>query len=1179
MAIEKIEAVIEVEVDKASLTKSENDIEKSLDNVRADIKWFQERIKTDTAVQLSLESWKLKIQLDWLKKDLKEATTPDAKIEIQSNIDRISLQLTQARKELRNFANTWQKDVSVLWKLFNNVTNEISKSRLELLKLWKSTKILDKLEKEADQLSKSLKEWKINAQQFGVSMTKLNLQAQTVTKWIWGIWNTLKNVVKGFIAFRAIQWVRDGLLSVVRTSLTFESAFAWIRKTIDASESEFRGIEKSLIDLSKRIPITVKELAGIAEVWGQLWVSAGDILKFTEVVAQIWVSTNLTAEEAATAFARISAVTWEPISNIDKMASSVVWLGNSFATTEKEILTFATRISWAWKIAWLTSADIFWISAWFSAVWIAAEAWWTQVQKALLEIDKAVTRWWDTLDWFAELTWNTAEEFGRKWKDDAWQTFIDFISALWKSWKEWVNILWKLIWENERTTRAFLTAAGAWDLLQRSLDKANEEYKNNNALTIEATKRFKTNASQLAILTNKWTAFWNEIGSVLIEAILPVLKWITGVIQVMKDWSRVIWFLTIAIVALAGAKGLQLLLISLKGIIPKLKWMTIANGLLTASTKLSTTSIRALIVSLAGLQLAIFPLIAVVTALGIAFGVYNEAVNLSNNNKAAIKSANNLSETLNRATNERKKNIQDLQDQNRKLANSDDENAKKRIAINEKLIKSEQVFLSAILLSGWEQIKWSQKLALQKFQESRDLKKSAEQEAESIWGLWKQTIVTSTTLKTLRDGIKSLQWELESVWVETEEFKDIQKELAEQQKLLSQALWKDQIKQAKKTNAELKSLAKKREKEEQDRLKRGNKRLQDRLDFEVELAETAQDEIDDAVKESEKTIKDYQKEILKVWASFTKVKRKALNEVSSINNELSKLWEDRWEDIWERQLEILEEREELLEKIAEATKDSSRFAWLQSRLEGKDAQLDRSLSVGKRKRLEEERLKILEQIEEKLLKEKRLTDEQTELVDESNKLTTEQEIVTKNISDVWLDEAKRKKDLSPIEKILEEKEAEKQKLESKKQDILDELKALKDKSEKEIEILKAKTEAEKVLIIELWVLRVKTEEFVTKRLSDEVNKQITLTDKVIKRVQKLIDLKRQAWLQINEVETNVNTWLTSGQNNAWNTNNTNNTSTNIEVNVNATINNDTDINALWDILANKIDQAKKWVNT
>ena len=358
--------------------------------------------------------------------------------------------------------------------------------------------------------------------------------------------------------FLALDLVKDAFLWATKSALAFESAFIGIRKTLDWTEADFKKIENWIRALSKEIPLTVEELSKIAEIWGQLWIATDDILIFTETVAMIWATTNLSAEEAATSFARLSNVLWEPISNIDQMASSVVWLGNNFATTESEILNFANQMVSASAVAWLTSADVFGISTAFTSVWINAEAWWSAVSKALLEINTATIQGWEQLNKFAQVTWMTAEEFKKSWKDDAWWTFAEFVEWLWDQWDNAVTILQELLWTDIRTTKAFLWLAEAWDLVTKAINTSNKEFEENNALQEEAEKRFESNESKLIIAKNKWTDFWATIWTVTNKWLIPFIGKMTDFFTRDLDFFLRIWmaslrdFFTIVIPTLLG---------------------------------------------------------------------------------------------------------------------------------------------------------------------------------------------------------------------------------------------------------------------------------------------------------------------------------------------------------------------------------------------------------------------------------------------------------------------------------------------------------------------------------------------------------------------------------------------------------------------------------------------------
>lgn len=135
----------------------------------------------------------------------------------------------------------------------------------------------------------------------------------------------------------------DGLtLGMVKSFASQETAFAGVRKTLNETEEGFAELKAGLIELSNRTPVKFEDLAKIEMIAGQLGVRGTENLtKFTETVARIAVSTNLTAEEAAIGFARLSAVMKEPIENVDHVASAVVALGK---TLLRQKVKFSTSL-------------------------------------------------------------------------------------------------------------------------------------------------------------------------------------------------------------------------------------------------------------------------------------------------------------------------------------------------------------------------------------------------------------------------------------------------------------------------------------------------------------------------------------------------------------------------------------------------------------------------------------------------------------------------------------------------------------------------------------------------------------------------------------------------------------------------------------------------------------------
>ena len=321
-----------------------------------------------------------------------------------------------------------------------------------------------------------------------------------------------------------------GLLAIKAAS-DFESSFAGVRKTVNATEEEFAALAAGLRSMSKEIPVSVNELNRIGEAAGQLGIRKEAILGFTRTVADLAATTNLASDEAATALARIANITGLPQDSFDRLGSTVVALGNKLATTEREIVEFGLRIAGAGKLAGLTEAQIMAIGGAMSSVGVQAEAGGTAVQKVLIDIQRAVATTGPDLAVFASTAGMSAEEFASAWKEDAGGAFTTFVEGLGAAGDDAFDILERLGLQDQRLLRSFLSLAGAGGLLRESMDLGTKAFKENTALTEEAQKRYDTFASKLTIAKNKAIDMAITVGLPLVDALKDLLDKINPAIE------------------------------------------------------------------------------------------------------------------------------------------------------------------------------------------------------------------------------------------------------------------------------------------------------------------------------------------------------------------------------------------------------------------------------------------------------------------------------------------------------------------------------------------------------------------------------------------------------------------------------------------------------------------------
>lgn len=333
----------------------------------------------------------------------------------------------------------------------------------------------------------------------------------------------------------------------VKAAIDFESSFAGVRKTVSDAVDEFGNLTETgqrLRDgfrtMATEIPVSTDELNKIGEAAGQLGIESENILGFTRVMADLGVTTNLTSEAAATALARFANITQMPQDQFDELGSTIVALGNNFATTESEIVDFGLRIAGAGELAGLSEAQIMAIGTAMSSVGIEAEAGGTAVQKVLNDMTAAVAQGGESLELFAATAGMSADDFAAAYRENAAGAFSAFVTGLGTQGDQAFTTLDNLKLGNERVIRAFLSLGQAGDLLTNTLTVADQAWANNTALTHEAEQRYRTTSAQLALL-------WNNLKDVAItlgEALLPFVQ---AAIEKLRAWIPAIqgvaeWF-------------------------------------------------------------------------------------------------------------------------------------------------------------------------------------------------------------------------------------------------------------------------------------------------------------------------------------------------------------------------------------------------------------------------------------------------------------------------------------------------------------------------------------------------------------------------------------------------------------------------------------------------------------
>lgn len=325
----------------------------------------------------------------------------------------------------------------------------------------------------------------------------------------------------------------------VKAYSDWESAFTGVMKTVDeTATTTYADLEEAIKKMATETASSKEEIAGVAEVAGQLGIKADDIERFTKTMVMLGDSTNLSSEEAATSLARIINITGESTNNIDRLGASVVALGNNFATDEASIVEMSNRLASAGTIAGLSTQDIFGLATAMSSVGIQAEAGGTAMTQTLTGISQAVSDGGEKLEQLASVSGMTAEQFSNTWKTspiEALQAFIGGLSEMNQAELDTYGVLDELGMSGIRQSNMLQSLALASDTLTDAVLTSNTAYEQNTALVTEAEKRYQTFEAKMNQTKEKISNVGVELG----ERLLPYVdKFLDGLDKMIAAWDN-----------------------------------------------------------------------------------------------------------------------------------------------------------------------------------------------------------------------------------------------------------------------------------------------------------------------------------------------------------------------------------------------------------------------------------------------------------------------------------------------------------------------------------------------------------------------------------------------------------------------------------------------------------------
>lgn len=354
--------------------------------------------------------------------------------------------------------------------------------------------------------------------------------------------------------------------SAAKAAMDFEQAFSGVSKTVDGIATKDgkltafgTKLQQQFRDLAKTIPVSVNELAKIGETAGAMGIPKEAILSFTEVMAKLGATTNVTSDQAAASIGKIQNVYQAAGVDTDRFAASLVALGNAGASTEADILNFAERMGGAAVQANISQAEVLgWANA-MASVGLNAELGSTAWNKVTSAIGKAVDLGGDKLALFAKTAGMTSAAFTNLFKSDASEAvnrLVEGFGRVSASGGNLTKTMEDMGFKTSGIQMTFKNLASSGDMVRNSLDMGKKAWQDNVAMEEEFSKKSATTISQLKILFNQLYDVGIQLGGPLIEGfknMMPALETtLSGLASMVKWFSELPTGIQTATFAFAG---------------------------------------------------------------------------------------------------------------------------------------------------------------------------------------------------------------------------------------------------------------------------------------------------------------------------------------------------------------------------------------------------------------------------------------------------------------------------------------------------------------------------------------------------------------------------------------------------------------------------------------------------
>ena len=334
----------------------------------------------------------------------------------------------------------------------------------------------------------------------------------------------------------AMKWgaTTYALAEPIRDAMKFESAMSDVKKVVDMTGEEFKGMSKDILDMSTKIPMTAEDISKIVASGGQAGIDKSELLQFAESAAKMGVAFDISAEEAGDMMATWRTAFKMNQSQVVELSDKINYLGNTTAASADKISDVVTRIGPLGEVGGVASGEIAALGASMVSTGVKSDVAATGIKNFILGMTAGEGATDSQAAAFEKLGMN-AVDMSKRMQTDAKGAILDVLDAikgLDKS--EQATVLKDLF--GKESIGAIAPLLSNLDALKGNFDKVADSANYAGSMEAEYAARSQTAENGMQLMKNALNKLSIVLGASLLPALASGAEFITGIVTKFADF-------------------------------------------------------------------------------------------------------------------------------------------------------------------------------------------------------------------------------------------------------------------------------------------------------------------------------------------------------------------------------------------------------------------------------------------------------------------------------------------------------------------------------------------------------------------------------------------------------------------------------------------------------------------